>query len=353
MVYSDIVSLLLTLTLSEGIAVVAGLVKGAFDDDELVRNHVQKAIQDIGVKQQDLVISTCMYFIETSKIPVGHRLNLLEDINITVDRKREKLAPELSRSLVQFAGAEMCGNKEFVCQERGSLILVSLSVQFPEDVLNELLRRFEPGHVPNIWIMKSLGEIAQANPAAFVPRVSEVFARMLPTLGSIKVDPLRLAYAEAIGSFCEAINSVVGGSAEQDAQAREMGIMSLEAASQELLPAYEMMFSSWLTRPDEKLKHTVIVSLGQVTMCLARPQYETQLPKLIPAVLAMYKKSSNPLAITQGLSLILTAAVRVKSAQFEPLQKTIMEELIRFVCILPDPTIAGATKNYNELLRCF
>lgn len=80
-------------------------------------------------------------------------------------------------------------------------------MRFPQQVITDLLKDFGPGSVPHYFVMKTLADLAMANPVGTVPMLQDIFSRTLPVLASIKQDNIRWVFANAVGCFCEAILS--------------------------------------------------------------------------------------------------------------------------------------------------
>lgn len=48
-------------------------------------------------------------------------------------------------------------------QQAASAVLVSLGTRWPNQIMDELLKRFETGTLPHYFIMKTLGDFVSAN----------------------------------------------------------------------------------------------------------------------------------------------------------------------------------------------
>lgn len=83
--------------------------------------------------------------------------------------------------------------------------------------------------------------------------------------------------------------------------------------------AFDIMFTKWLTSNEVKVRLTVAESLGFMSACLDRPKYEFHIPKLIPAMLGLYKseKPADHLPISSGLCNVLLVGVRDDSKFLE------------------------------------
>ncbi len=102
-----------------------------------------------------------------------------------------------------------------------------------------------------------------------------------------------------------------------------------------------------------KLRLIVVEGLGNMSKIISQERLEEQTPKLIPSILNLYKKHHEPFFITQGLCMILEAAVENGSTMLDPQLDTILNILHAQVCVPPDFTQPMTMKNHNELLRCF
>lgn len=95
-------------------------------------------------------------------------------------------------------------------------------------------------------------------------------------------------------------------------------------------------------------------ALGAVMAVLTSEQFDAQLPRVLPAMLALYKKDAkNHLAITQGMVALLTVGVRGGSRRLEPHLPLLLGSLFPLAAAHVDTSVQGAFKNHNELLRCF
>ena len=266
------------------------------------------------------------------------------------EMRKEEIAVPLAQGLISLAIDEMTKDKEVVPDWQGaaSSLLVTLSTRFSGPILEELMKRFVPGSVPHYFIMKTLGDLFSANPLDTVPRLKDVIARVLPVLSSVKQENMRWVFASGLGHFCEGILNYVANI--EHAQDKSFGISSF---SSDMFPAYEMLFSNWLTSSKEsKVRITCIQALGSMCLILTRDQLDVQVPKLIPVILQMYKKEKELLPITQGLSMILEAAIKDGNRVLDPLLPSLLQTLHPLACLVPEYSSGSvAIKNYNELLR--
>lgn len=97
---------------------------------------------------------------------------------------------------------------------------------------------------------------------------------------------------------------------------------------------------------------------------LAHEKLDTDVPKIVPGLLALYKKHSDPFVVSQALSLSINAiisatpAVASMDTVFDPLAKELFAQIV--ACLeqqsaknITPIALVSAGKNQNELLRCF
>ncbi|XP_061296895.1 LOW QUALITY PROTEIN: maestro heat-like repeat-containing protein family member 1, partial [Pezoporus flaviventris] len=123
--------------------------------------------------------------------------------------------------------------------------------------------------------------------------------------------------------------------------------------SNEIFSAYEVLFSSWLQHREAKLRLAVVEALGPMSHLLPAERLEEQLPKLIPGILALYRKHTEAFSISKSLCQILEASVNIGSrsldVQLDPLLGTLHPQ----ICAPAEPAVPLTAKNHTEVLRCF
>lgn len=333
--------------------VIASLVASAQDTEADVTKTLGRAIVDIGKKQPDLVLSTCNDYIKTnvSKITKDHRITLLNCMYNILESKKQDVTPGLAVNIVQLGLAEMTRDKEVVpdWQQAAASLLVSLATHYPNEILGELLTRFQPGTVPHYFVMKTLGDVVSANALDTIPKLKEIMARVLPVLSSVKIESIRWVFATAIGNFCE---SIIHYSANID-KAKDKSY-NLYSFSSDMFPAYEILLNQWLTSKETKVRLAALQALGNICQVLTREQLEQQLPKIVPTFLQFFKKEKEHLQITQGFHSLLWVCVKEGSRILDPHLLLILQCIHPLTCFIPEVQHgSAAVKNYNELLRCW
>eukprot|EP01127_Copromyxa_protea_P018695 TRINITY_DN5940_c0_g1_i1.p1 TRINITY_DN5940_c0_g1~~TRINITY_DN5940_c0_g1_i1.p1 ORF type:complete len:1700 (-),score=516.03 TRINITY_DN5940_c0_g1_i1:86-4894(-) len=239
-------------------------------------------------------------------------------------------------------------NKEIIPDYQGaaSALLVTMGMKYTTEVINKLLELFGPGVVPHFFIIKTLSDLAVANPVAVVPLLSDVLSRMLPVLAAIKQDEIRRVFGACIGFFCEAI---LNYKANVEVLAVDVSIFAPQ-----VFAAYELMSANWLQSKDLRVRLVTIQAIGSCVTIMSTAQFETQLEKLIPLYNNMYKKEKpeDHLAITQGYCSLLSVATREETLPvIEPMIDGILNTFFPLICKQLDYGDGNMLKNHSEMLR--
>lgn len=325
------------------------------DRKDSVSEAVAKSLKDIADQQPELVMSSCVNFMQTdTKASNGHRILVLKVMKSVVDENRTRISKPLAVAAINMAFAEMVESKDIKAdwQNASSDVLVSLGIAHGPAVLDWVLKRMAPGEIPHYFVIKTLGDLAVADPINVVPNLKEVFGRLVALLNLIKHDNIRWVFSFAIGRFCEGIIFFLANAKPEQVAAANINKTTF---SGEVFTAYQIMFDNWLQRNEASLRLVIMQGIGYMAETMARDQFEAQLPKMITGILAMYKKEKKFLPITQGLGLVLDVAVQDQSRILDPMLQVVLLTLHQLVCIGPDyaandPTV---TRNYSEMLRCF
>eukprot|EP00061_Rhincodon_typus_P018999 g48420.t1 len=123
---------------------------------------------------------------------------------------------------------------------------------------------------------------------------------MIPVLFGVKQDELKVVFAAALGSFSKSI-LVYLENTEKDSGLTVMK----DSFSSEFSTVYSMFFKVWLQKEPSKLNIQVVESLGYVSSLLPKDKFEKELPKMIPAILSLYKKYPGHSSITECLCRLL------------------------------------------------
>jgi len=330
--------------------IIDALVKSSNDEKMSVKNTIVDSLRDIGRYEPIMVLTSCAKILEEEiKLPQPHRIVVLTIITRVLEVQLEAVDNDLSSRLITISLADMTKDKAVIpdWQGQASSVLVALGRRYPKQIVDRLLQLFGPGEVPHYFVVKTLADLAIANPVNVVPLLADVLSRMTPVLASIKLEDMKWVFAYAIGHFCDAMISY-------KADTNNTG-MPITQFSPQIYTAFELFLTTWIIQKNRLVRLATIQSIGSMCNIMTPEQFEGQLQKLVTTFLNLYKteEEEDHLQITQGFYNILSVAARTTRLPLEPHIQKIMTELFPFITKPIDYTISGAVKNYNELLRCF
>lgn len=271
-----------------------------------------------------------------------------------IEEHTDEVTPELALSSVKMAMAQLTLDRDVVpdLQECACSILVSLANLVPDKIIDELMANFTPGQVPHYFIIKTLGDVAIANPLGVVPRLRDAVTRMNPLLASLKHDNLKWVFATTLWEFCQAIQSYV---ANKDKKAGGGSSVDTSSFSGEMYSALEFLQTKWALARDRRLLLAVYRAMGQMAGILQPDQYEIVLPKFLPGLIAQIRKEKEILHLMEALCITLDTGVRCRSPTLgQPLTLApVFAALHAIASTVPEYTNIPAVKIYSESLRCF
>ncbi|KAG2465114.1 MROH1 protein, partial [Polypterus senegalus] len=254
------------------------------------------------------------------------------------------------KSMISLASDEMTKSKEVVpdWQQAASNILVSIGNKYINDIMEEILSKFQPGILPHFFVVQTLSSLSESNVYGMVPFLNAILGTMLPMLGMAKQDNMKWVFSSALGHFSESILEYLANlDKAPDPTVRK------DTFSSEIYAAYDILFNNWLQNREAKLRLTVVESLGPMAQLMPHDKLEEQLPKMIPAVLSLYKKNPEHYIISKSLCQILEAAVDMGSRVLEMQLDNLLSNVHQQACTPVDYANLPTVKNHNEILRCF
>uniref|UniRef100_A0AAR2JL30 Maestro heat-like repeat family member 1 n=1 Tax=Pygocentrus nattereri TaxID=42514 RepID=A0AAR2JL30_PYGNA len=331
--------------------VTLALLDAANDKDAGVQEQVRKSILTLGNQQPDKVLSICQdYLVKHSKLVTGHRVVVLQTIELVVKSKIDDISYIKIKSIISLASDEMTRSKEVAAdwQQAASNILVAVGNKYINDIMEEILSKFQPGVLPHFFVVQTLASLSDSNVYGMVPFLSAILGTMLPMLSMAKQDNMKWVFSSALFRFSESILEYLANlDKAPDPTVRK------DTFSSEVFAAYDMLFNSWLQTREPKLRLTVAEALGSMSHLMAHDKLEEQLPKLIPTILSLYKKNPEHYIISKSLCQVLDASVNMGSRVLETQMDSLLSTLHQQVCSPVDFNNPPTVKNHNEVLRCF
>ncbi|KAF4088237.1 hypothetical protein AMELA_G00080220 [Ameiurus melas] len=331
--------------------VTLALLDAANDKDVGVQEQVRKSILTLGNQQPDKVLSMCQdYLLKHSKLVAVHRVVVLQTIELVVKSKIEDITYPKIKTTISLASDEMTRSKDVVpdWQQTASNILVAVGNKYINEIMEDILCKFQPGVLPHYFVVQTLASLSDSNVYGMVPFLSAILGTMLPMLGLAKQDSMKWVFSTALSRFSESILEYLANlDKAPDPTVRK------DTFSSEIYAAYDILFNNWLQSRDTKLRLTVAEALGLMSHLMAHDKLEEQLPKLFPAILGLYKKNPEHYIISKSLCHVLEASVNMGSRVLETQTDNLLVALHQQVCSPVDYNNPPTVKNHNEVLRCF
>jgi hypothetical protein len=331
--------------------IVEALVDSAADKSDAPRQAVAKALVDIGRKKHATVLGIChSYLKKHSKLPRSHRIVLLQLLEKVCKEHIHSLEEPLANDLIELASAELTKDPDVVPDWQGAAsgLLTTLGICHAPAVLQELLKRFQPGTTPHYFVVKTTGDLAMANVVEVVPHLSAVLSRMITQLGAIKHDNMQWVFSYAFARFSEAILDYMA-----DKQRTTSGQVQLSQFEGHISSSFDQLFNVWLLSKESRLRMAVTEALGFMVHLLSAAALNDQLPKLLPGIMQLYKKHSEHYYISQCLCMVVDAAGKKSCTNLELQLTNLLTLLFQHACVPVDMTSSTSVKNHNEILRCF
>ncbi|NXI95483.1 MROH1 protein, partial [Psophia crepitans] len=123
--------------------------------------------------------------------------------------------------------------------------------------------------------------------------------------------------------------------------------------SSEIFSAYEALAAPRVPGLSLQLRLAVVEAVGPMSYLMPGEKLEEQLPKLIPGILALYKKHAEAFYISKSLCQILEASVNIGSRSLDVQLDALLGTLHPQICAPADPSVPLTVKNHTEVLRCF
>ncbi|XP_027949269.1 maestro heat-like repeat-containing protein family member 1 isoform X5 [Eumetopias jubatus] len=275
---------------------------------------------------------------------------ILRAMETVVSGHISELHKDKAGAIILLASSEMTRAKDLVCdwQQAASNVLVAVGKRFIGKVMEELLSKFQPGALPHYFVVQTLANLAASNVFGMVPFLTSILSTMLPMLGMAKHDAMRVAFCCVLQHFSE---STLEYLANLD-QAPDPTVRK-DTFATDIFSAYDILFNHWLQSREAKLRLAVVEALGPMSHLLPSEKLEEQLPKLLPGVLALYKKHAETFHVSKSLGQILEAAVSVGSRTLEAQLDSLLAALHAQICVPVESSSPLVVSNQKEVLRCF
>ncbi|KAE8599954.1 hypothetical protein XENTR_v10017409 [Xenopus tropicalis] len=327
------------------------LMDASTDKDPEVQEQIYSSLCFMGEAAPTEILESCdSYLRQHDKLSYAHRTIILRAMETIVKNSLKALTKETAKMVILLASNEMTKSKDiiFEWQQGASNVLVAIGRHFINNVMEEILVKFQPGILPHFFIMQTLANLSVANVFGMVPFLNSILGTMLPMLGMAKQDPMKAVFCVALQHFSESIQEYLANlDKAPDPTVRK------DTFSNEIFNAYDVLFNTWLQNRESKVRLAVVEALGPMSHLLPNEKLEEQLPRLVPGILSLYKKNVEALFVTKSFCQILESAVSNESRTLEGLMDSILGALHSQICLSLDSSNQMLVRNQNEVLRCF
>uniref|UniRef100_A0A8C3CM07 Maestro heat like repeat family member 1 n=1 Tax=Cairina moschata TaxID=8855 RepID=A0A8C3CM07_CAIMO len=291
------------------------LMDATTDKDPLVQEQIYNALCYLGESEPEEILHSCdEYLRQHDKLAYPHRVIILKAMETVVRNNIASLDKSTAKVVIFLASSEMTKSKEVIrdWQQAASSVLVAVGQRFINKVMEEVLTKFQPGILPHYFIVQTFANLSVSNVFGMVPFLNSILGTMLPMLGMAKQDHMKSVFCYALQHFSESIQEYLANlDKAPDPTVRK------DTFSNEIFSAYEVLFNSWLQHREAKLRLAVVEAMGPMSYLMPSEKLEEQLPKLIPGILALYKKHAEAFYISKSLCQILEASVNIGSRSLD------------------------------------
>uniref|UniRef100_A0A665TI48 Maestro heat-like repeat family member 1 n=1 Tax=Echeneis naucrates TaxID=173247 RepID=A0A665TI48_ECHNA len=309
-----------------------------------------KSMLTLGKQQPDRVLAMCQdYLLKHPKLVVSHRVVILQTIELIAGCSIEEISSPRIKSIISLASEEMTRSKVIPdWQQAASNILVAVGNKHINDIMEEILSKFQPGVLPHFFVVQTLANLSDSNVYGMVPFLNAILGTMLPMLSMAKQDNMKWVFSSALCHFSDSILEYLANlDKAPDPTVRK------DTFSTEICAAFDILFNNWLQSRESKLRLTVAEAVGSMCHLMSSDKLEEQIPKLIPAILSLYKKNNEHYIISKSLCQVLDASLSMGSRILETQLDNLLIVLHQQVSAPVDYNNPPTVKNHNEVLRCF
>ncbi|XP_070604565.1 LOW QUALITY PROTEIN: maestro heat-like repeat-containing protein family member 1 [Erythrolamprus reginae] len=327
------------------------LMDATADKDPLVQEQIFSALCALGGAEAEEVLNACEeYLRQHEKLAHPHRVILLRAMEAVVKGSLAQLDKSTAKIVIFLASSEMTKSKETLpeWQQAASRVLVAVGRRFINQVMEEVLTKFQPGVLPHCFVVLTFADLSVTNVFGMVPFLTSILGTMLPMLPMAKQDNMKFVFCYALQYFSESILEYLANlDKAPDPTVRR------DTFSSEIFSAYEVLFLCWLPSRETKVRLAAVEALGPMSHLMPSEKLEEQLPRLIPGILALYRKPADAYYVSKSLCQILEASVNIGSRTLDTQLDVLLGTLHLQLCAPLDSSQPISQKNHNEVLRCF
>lgn len=264
-----------------------------------------------------------------------------------------KIKDDILPKIIDLCIADIIKSQDQCIQNSGCETLVAIGRVHCDIVMQKLTKQCHQGQVAHFMILHCMGTLATANINGIITFIKPTLEMILPTLSMIRFDHVKQAYAFGIGRFAEAITEHSTTTlVETDSHDIESIITATDFHT-EIAIAYEVFMQQWLPSREPKVSGEILQALSHMYPLLSTEKISEQATRIIPQLLAFYRRSMDRNAITQFLSSVLKTTIHNDNKSLDTPSDTLISTLFDLVCVNPVYEKPQTVKGHYEVLRCF
>ncbi|XP_026550396.1 maestro heat-like repeat-containing protein family member 1, partial [Notechis scutatus] len=153
-----------SLSVQSGLATT--LMEATGDKDPLVQEQIFSALCALGQAEPEEVLNACEeYLRQHEKLAHPHRVILLRAMEAVVKSSLAQLDKSTAKIVIFLASSEMTKSKEAFpeWQQAASTVLVAVGRRFINQVMEEMLTKFQPGVLPHCFVVLTFANLSVTN----------------------------------------------------------------------------------------------------------------------------------------------------------------------------------------------
>ncbi|KRX93259.1 Maestro heat-like repeat-containing protein family member 1 [Trichinella pseudospiralis] len=318
---------------------INALFQSANDKHETVVEAVFTSLRTIGINQPERFLLLSHNFLsQQTKISFKHRELILKSMKYVCAENVASISNSTIALVINLSIQEITRLKESSDDWpiTGSSILVVLSRNHCKSVVDCIMQKFQIGLPFCHFIISTLGEIALSNPVDFCPYLHKVLNRIIPMMGILKAESVRILSAEGIRKLGEAyLEFLDSGNSQSYSEIADPSAL--------FVTIYDHVVSAWFSPRDNRVRCANLHMLGVLTNFLPLDRLREETSRLIRMIAPVHWKTNDPVPSIEGLCHIIQSTDKLG---FQ-INDSAMDHLL--LCMIYQVDAMSQVKNVSSL----
>ncbi|KRZ35676.1 Maestro heat-like repeat-containing protein family member 1 [Trichinella pseudospiralis] len=318
---------------------INALFQSANDKHETVVEAVFTSLRTIGINQPERFLLLSHNFLsQQTKISFKHRELILKSMKYVCAENVASISNSTIALVINLSIQEITRLKESSDDWpiTGSSILVVLSRNHCKSVVDCIMQKFQIGLPFCHFIISTLGEIALSNPVDFCPYLHKVLNRIIPMMGILKAESVRILSAEGIRKLGEAyLEFLDSGNSQSYSEIADPSAL--------FVTIYDHVVSAWFSPRDNRVRCANLHLLGVLTNFLPLDRLREETSRLIRMIAPVHWKTNDPVPSIEGLCHIIQSTDKLG---FQ-INDSAMDHLL--LCMIYQVDAMSQVKNVSSL----